>query len=404
VVTSPTRARAFALAAGVPAIVVLASLACGPGFLSGISSGGPAGEGGTSSSGGSDSDACTPVLAPEPPAIENTTDNDVDLQFAMEKLHVGADSADAGIPAPRGLNLDSTCTCPGASSCILRPGSGPGCDNAADAGGRDNALAGFFRQLAQNIPVFEPNFASDRIAGGHYTILIGLRGWNRQKDDPQVRVTLRLSQDFDSKATDGGKHPRFDGTDVWTIDPASISGGDVLDAGTDCRQAIEGALCLPKFTTEAAYVRDNVLVARFDAYDSVPLVIRTGLGRIVLDLTDATIVATLSNADGRVDGYRLDGEVTGRWPAKSILATLANLENPLAGGYLCNTPSLYEETKTGVCTALDIASKKADDNQNMNCTSISSAIGFSAGKAVGGHLLGKDPAVPPCGVIDDDCR
>jgi hypothetical protein len=386
----------FAVAClGVGAIAI----ACGPGFLDGISGGAKLDPDAEASATGPDAArACQPHHLPErPPGQDDNTGLSLPT-FAFESMRVDTFGApDAGGAIPIGLDLDDRCTCPETDSCF-RPGdAGRSCDGKQ---GEDNAMSGFFNSINIGVPLFQQTFATDRIHEGFFTFLLDVLGWNGQPDDPNVVVTMRLSLRIEGKKEDGGlPPPKFDGTDVWTLDPTAIAGG-VESVGRDCRVPAESYRCLARVRDEKAYVRGGKLVAhpRFDGQldQPVPVTILAGLGVINFDMYDFTLFGTLTRGeDGGVSSVA--GEITGRVTSQNVLHSVGAIQDFTSDNDtpICKNTALFAVAKTSVCQTPDLA-PPGKDNTGAKCDHISVAMSFSSSPAtVGTILLRQAPA--------DDC-
>lgn len=374
-------------------------IACGPGFLDGIS-GGAVADSGVPDSARESGPTCDSRLAPEaPPGSDDSTKDTPIPTLAFEQMRFDTFGAgDAGGPIPKGLDLDQKCTCPETDSCVRPTDAGRnGCDGPR---GEDNALALLFNGLNAGLEVFPHTFATDRIREGFFTVLVDVMGWNGEKDDPRVVVTLRTSQFLEGKKgskADGGI-PRFDGTDVWTVDPSTIGGGD--DAlGSDCRDPKLAFRCVARVRDDAAYVRDGVLVAhlrRDNVQDGpVPVLVRSSLGQLDLEIFGLTLTGRLSGSPG---SYRLEGEMAGRVSATTALTTFANLQDYTKADEppICQNEPLLQIARSQVCAARDLA-PLGKDRTGAACDHISLALSFLATPATAGTVFRKDPVGLPCG-------
>lgn len=393
------------LAAGAIGVGVTTVIACGPGFLDGISGGtrdepdaadarvdAPPSEAGR---------ACQPHKLPPPPS---RSDSDLVIPvplLAVETLRVdtfGAD--DAGGAIPIGLDLDDRCTCPEEESCV-RAGddAGRACDGKQ---GEDNRMSYFFNTLNGSGQLFEQTFATDRIRRGFGTIMVEVIGWNGTPNDTQVSVSLRLSQQLEGPKVDGGGFgpPRFDGTDVWTMDTIAVAGG-ITAIGADCRDPDEALRCLARTRDDNAYVSDGLLVAhpRYDKFADapVPLIISAGLGRLRLEMFDLVVYGRLSaGADGGI--ARMDGELTGRVEVTNMLKTMGSLDDftldkPKTA--ICQNPALFTVARAQVCATPDLA-PPGQDNRGARCDHISLAMSFSATPASMGTVTKTELTTNPC--------
>jgi hypothetical protein len=390
-----------ASAAFVTACLIAATPSCGSGFMDGLVGGSRDG-GGLLDALDDDGRACQPATAPGRPEGASDDGTNISIDFAMESLRADTSgTVDSGTPPPQGLDFDNACTCPEPETC-RRPDGGQrtrACDGDA---GRDNAVASFFNQLGVGVPDFRFDFGTKRIADGVFTIFVNVRGWNGKPDDPQVTVSLVMSQGFDDAANGERTRPAFDGNDVWLADQESLLEGAEL-VGADCRSP-SGRPCLARVQDLNAYVRDGALVANLSdpLTGKARVVMNTPLGSLVFDLLETTLVANIREVDGR---YRLDGELTGRWPAESLLGALANVENPYATDtLLCqNVNNTYDLLKGTVCASLDLAADRSKDRTDAPCEALSSALSFTAGKAILGHVSTQTKPDGGCPATTYDC-
>lgn len=396
------RAFGVASAGALGAGLFAATPSCGSGFMDGLVGGSRDGGGDVTDAPESDGRACRPAKAPE--RAEGVSDDatNISIDFALDSVRADTSGGiDSGTPPPQGLDFDEVCTCPEAESCVR--GDGGQKNNACDGdGGRDNAVASFFNQLGIAVPDFRLDFGTKRIADGVFTIFVSVRGWNGKPDDPHVTVALIMSQGYDDAANGGRTKPAFDGNDVWLIDDDSLVEGASL-VGVDCR-APSGRPCIGRVQDLNAYVRDGVLVANLSdpGTGKAKLVMNTPLGPLVFDLLDTTLFAKIRDAGGQ---YRLEGEIAGRWPARSLLEALGNVENPYAADtLLCeNVNNTYDLLKGAVCGSLDLAADKSKDRTDAPCEAVSSALSFTAGKAVLGHVSARAQPDAGCGAVTYDC-
>ncbi|MBX3231882.1 MAG: hypothetical protein KIT84_11950 [Labilithrix sp.] len=371
------------------AAVAGVAIACGPGFLDGISGGHV--DGGDEAAPPPPSDAgddaplgCVSAVPPERPDAADNVEN-VTMLLAFEYIRADTQvDPDASGPPPKGLDLDRTCTCTAPQDSCVRSKPEPICDGP---NGADNAVARLL-QVASAAQVFSPTFVTDAIREGRFTILAELRGWNGLPDDPSVTVNIRLAGEMDR--LDGGRErPRFDGRDLWAVDPQSIFGGD--DAGgLDCRNA--AVQCQALVFDTKAYVTGGQLVARPDPSRPVRLTIPTTSGPIRFDLADFVLTGALSAQDG--GSYRLDGEIAGRISAEQYLTMVANLR--IGTLPICKSPLFEGGFRPEVCDARDIAAA-GKDGIGAPCDHLSGAFSFGASPAKAGRVVLQDAEPPPCG-------
>lgn len=369
-----------------PILALLLAMACGPGDLADLTRGAPD-AGASEVAAAVDAGACVRAGPPERPDGGDGP-SVADLVFAVDALRIDTGDFDAGLPKPEGVDLDGTCSCLEPPSCVAPPDAAPACDGP---GGRDNVSGPLLGTLALLLPALEPTFLTQRIRQGVYGVLLSVQKWNGEPNDPDVVVSLRMSVGVQPTGDDGGA-PRFDGNDVWDIDPASIVAGDSL-VGQDC----DAIGCIGLGSDVRAYVRDGVLVARFE---QLPFTVSVGAGRLVLPFVGTVLTARITR-DGGV--HRIAGELAGRWRTADILAGSAAIREPLTGSSLCENAETYGYFKRSVCSSADLAANPADDRTGAPCTALSEAVAFSGSPAKLGKVreLVQEPV--DCPGFQDTC-
>ena len=390
--------RAAALLAMAAGAALGITVACGPGDLSDLTAGRP--DAGFDA-GGVDSSVCIHASAPERPTTPDGP-NTPGLVFAFDAVRFDTDEQDGGLPKPQGLDLDKSCTCddPKLEPESCTPPDAGSVKRACDGpDGRDNAAGPLISAASVAGKGVGPAAFQKKIDSGTFNVLMTLDGWNGLPDDPSVVVGAVLSHGIEGSQTDAGfSPPRFDGTDVWTIAPASVLGGAEL-TGTDCR--LKPATCIPVRADTSAYVRDGTIVAHLDL--QVPL--ESSVGAFQIEYLGATTRATIVKEG---DHYRATGEIVGRWPIQRLLPSLARLPNPLGSGRpLCATDAgleIYAIVKKSACESVDLAANPAADRTSARCDAISNAISFSAVTATTGTIY--QPAGEPseCPDFTDTCE
>jgi hypothetical protein len=374
--------------------VLIIAPACGSGFLDGLS-GGQRDSGGadTGFDAGADARACTLTRVPEPPPPQTNTTVPGTLILAIDAIRIDSSSSSTGlIPATTGFDIDDACTCPEPESCKpIDAGSRVKCDGD---GGTDNALGAMFATLAGiDEKAFGPDFATNSIREGSYGAIVTIADWNREPNDAMVYLSFYSSQGAEA-SIDAGKNPaiKMDGTDVWTLDPASVLEGE-SKLGFDCGS--QPASCLPKYVT-SGYVVDNTVVARLP---DVPFVLSASTGRIAIEMTDVAIVAKLQKLPN--DTYRADGEFVGRWPVQKVLKSLG--EVPVNDVPLCEQV-FFDLARNEVCAGADVMLARADDHKGKTCDAVSTTIRFQAGAAKLGRVFRPDGSGPaPCQNFNPSC-
>lgn len=378
------------------ALALAGGQACGPGSLDDLTRGRvDAGTMADVEAAAPDAPICIHASAPERPNVEDSP-NGLNLTFAIDDLRFDTGTEPRALPAPLGLDLDKTCTCPEPVSCTPRS------DAAAEAcdldGGRDNAAGQLLYNLltvttkADGGPLL---VVREQISRGFFTALFQVQGWNGKPDDPHVIVTVVLSSGSADDADGGRILPKFDGNDVWKVEPTSLAGGDNL-VGRDCRNVP----CVALSIDPNAYVVGGVVVSHID---SAPIRIRTESGPLVIDFIDSTLIARISQGPG--GAYRLDGELTGRWPTDRLLSGLAGVRDPTTNKSLCppGNSIAYDLVKRAVCESADLAIDPARDRTSAACSALSDAVSFTAIPATLGKVEASLQEPSDCPGFTDSC-
>jgi hypothetical protein len=385
-VRSSSRLGLFAL---VTLAVASPVVACGSGFIDQLFSG-PYDDGGA--------DVATADVVPPPdarcalkhvPPRPTTPDGTSapTVVFAMDSLLF--DEQSAGVPL--GFDLDDACTCPEDDTCAQPDAGERRCDRSE---GRDNAFGPLFGQFLDQFG--SRDFATQRIRDGNYGAIISLTQWNQQPNDPMVTIGFFTSGGLDTPPDAGKSKPRFDGTDRWTIDPASLVAGDQL-IGADCQTSTR---CVPLYADLKGYVKDDQLVAQIER---APFVVSTKSGRFEIELTSVIVTAHIVREAGVLRLER--GELVGRSASGRLLAAIGQLDDPFGtDGGLCHSATVYSLAKSTICDAVDIAAAPADDKKGKSCTALSGGLGFTAVQALGGTVFSTARSPNPCASFTDTCQ
>lgn len=330
-------------------------------------------------------DPCALAHVPPRPAADDPSDASVLVINAVRSIDFGQ-RADGSAPLSFGYDLDGidTCCANAPESCQPVTSGATHCD---EEGGRDNAGGQLLQVMAQyGVTAANQDQINDTIDGGNGSLLLVVKGYNGQPNDTQVTVALYSSTGLTLDA-DGGLPPaKWDGTDSWRIDPASIL--DVPDGG----------LPIPVQFDSNAYVANGVLVTLLD----FPLV----LGNII-----ATVVVSGGVMTGRLvpqgNTFRLDdGQGAGRMKTTNILKLLLQLQNPVGPGFICPNTVPYDTAKSIMCQHADIMSDKSFDNSGATCDALAVAFGFNAVPALIGPVDTGDASKPVSDCLDagvDNC-
>jgi hypothetical protein len=323
-----------------------------------------------------------------PASDDGAGEGTLEVVDALKTIDFGI-GTDAGIPPTFGFDLDGVCTCPVPDfpgSCRVLGTAKTRCDFA---GGRDNTVAVLLESFTRLSSAFSQKAINESIRDGYYGLLVRIRGYNGAANDPRIEVAA-FSSSGNEGVEEGGvpNPPKRDGTDRWTINPASLVGR-------------VGPPYVPVSVDTNAYVSNHRFVATVDFPLSVGTV--QGQGSVAVELKGSVVVGTLV-PDGA--GFRIeDGFLTGRWPVSRLLTSLEVLADPIdPTRFLCGDSPAYSAIKDLICSGQDIVSDVKQDNTGAPCDSVSIAIAFSATPAILGKIVDPPPAVKPCGPQwTDDC-
>lgn len=281
-------------------------------------------------------DPCTSEGVPSPPDGGAVTGDVGRLVGALRTIRLAG--GDAGT---FGLNMDRTCGASCVSSAAKPPMDPPT--------GIDNAAFDLFQLLKSTGFRLDDQAFNDGIKSGLWGLVVRVDGYSGTADDDAVQVEIMNAAGVNKG--DGGAH--LDGTDEWTIDSRSMVSGVSL------------------FRSKVAYVRGDVLVARFERFP--PTMRGSGGGSLVLVLSPELFAVTLtakvvSQADG---GLTLeDGKLVGVMPPEQFLLQIQQLG-------LCANDTLFPTAIDYVCGVRDLATTLTAPISDK-CTNISFALAFDA--------------------------
>lgn len=314
-------------------------------------------------------DPCTLSNLPKQPdpSTSQPTDN-VTIVAALSQVLLG--SSDGG--PYYGFNLDKTCTCPEPDSCNgALPDGGKHCDDP-------NGIDDYARRAFEQINVFasivvdggilSEQKLDEALTTGLSGALIQISGYNGQKDDYHVKVTVYASQGIEGYPDAA---PKFDGNDRWVLDPSSADGG---------------------YNTNEAYVTNYTLVATGLDF---PIVIGSAVTQpVTIKLNYGVLTASLDLDAGGV----MTGTLGGRWYPEEFLPSLQAVPDPLApGNFLCGDSGTYKLIKNIICSSTDIPRDPSLDNGAGACDAVSMGLNFVARPAQLGNPGNYVDAGIPCG-------
>lgn len=318
---------------------------------------------------------CGHARPPTRPSADDPGGADTEFVTVLTGLDFGLDAG-----ASRSFDLDDRCTCPDEESCKPAPGAAKHCDDDA---GRDNAGGPLLAKFAALSSQFDPNGVNTRISKGGNTLIFRVRHWNGLPNDTSVELAVFISRGTLPLDDAGvGPVPKYDGTDQWAIDSASLVGGVAPPY-------------VATYSDVNAYVVGGVLTATLD----FPLSLGGGYANSFFSLSGARVVGLLEKLAA---GYHLkDARVVGRWGSRSLLTSMQVAQDPLnKNDYLCGKNLTYQTLKSEICKAADLASLPQNDNSGAACDAMSLSLSFQSEPAqLGPAVTGAADAsaLTPCG-------
>lgn len=296
-----------------------------------------------------------------------------------EELVLAFDTFKASTSATEGFDLDGRCTCTpgvgaaGAPSCTPPQGGQTACDDDA---GRDNAVATFVGSLGLGGKPLDVGY-EDSVHEGRAATLLQITEYSGAPNDEAVEVAVYDSPGtepqvpcpsgsvIDAGLNDAGRPlPGLGGCDVWARATSSVVGGG-----------------FPKVRTNNAWVRDGVLVARFE-------VVLLSAGAVALALYEAVLSGRLvPGTPRRLEGLRLGGRIT----ARDVLRVFGERRSRPESPPLCFDAVTYAVARAKVCAGLDLSTRPSPDG-TIVCDSMSFVF---EGSAVAARLGGLEPPSPP---------
>lgn len=251
--------------------------------------------------------------------------------------------------------------------CISAAGRDPETDGE---GGIDNAFGHLVTPLLR---VADPQIEQEAQTNetfGLGALLLRVTGWNGERNDSLVNVTLSQSVFGtpkvsgvipDASVPDGGviydsgvpPLPRWDGEDAWWGRSDSFFGGDITR---------------PRIADDNAYIADGTIVMRLP--DRREIIFSGDTRGVVFKLTDATLTAHVLP-----DGNTVDSAVlSGRWAANDILDAIPYIN-------VCPGSSNYMLLQNILDTSVDVRSTPGSGGPGVMCDALSVGIGFSGMRA-----------------------
>jgi hypothetical protein len=321
--------------------------------------------------GGADAEAdagaplCQPATYPDPPGGTDDGNDVGTIVVAMHNIDLG------DMMTTPGYDLDHTCTCTGDAgpTCV---GTGSATSYCDGPGGIDNATGKLLTILATPLGgTLGSQAFTKKINEGLWSVIIKIEGYNGEKDDPEVVVTMY--------ATPGlGAAPNWNGNDSWPI----------LDTSFDANM-------MPRYRSTGAYVNDHVLVS---AAPSVPLTFAGTQSTITINVTGLVATGTIAKVNG---GYRLvNATLAGRWALSDVFASVSSYRDDNGLPLCTDKMPTYSVLKGLVCADADITVDSMAP-KTAPCDALSFGMSFNADPVIFGPIVAAPAPSPGCPMATD---
>lgn len=325
--------------------------------------GGDEADAGGGGSGGSMSPGCVLLVPPSPPAVADAGADSGDQKYVFALREVSFIGKEKGAPPGPGWDIDGTCTChdAGPPSCQTPAGAGTYCDGP---GGADYGSVAVFETASLAIPV---NDVAKEINLGLLGMLLTLDGYDGTPNDPLVTATFLISPGLRG---DGGvptEPPKWDGTDSW---PVTSSSYENPSTGK------------PRFVTSAAYVRDNILVARLM---TCAVAFPWGNQSQQLNLTDVVLTGTVGQGDAGMVELR-GGQIVARLRVDQLLETVGGVQLSIGGERVCENDIAWPVFHATVCKNADVMAN-SQGSILARCDAVSFLMTFNGIPALVGETV-----------------
>ncbi len=276
-----------------------------------------------------------------------------------------------------GYDLDGLCSIGPMPPVECRPPSRTAAPETDGEGGIDNAFGHHLYPLvAVTLPTLEEDArASEELGIG--AIVVRIRGWNGEPNDPRVDAMLLIGQAGTEGPADGSR-PAVDdsGTELLLPDgssapPPAWEGNDWFWARSD--SFFDGDEARPLLRDDNAYVSDNLLVAQLP--ERADILFQATEQAVLVRLTEGIAVARF--VDG---GARLEAHVAGRWPILDILQTAARVG-------ICPGSTEYNLVAGQLDRIADIRQNAGTGGPDVTCDAMSLGAAFTGYPAHFGGVL-----------------
>lgn len=247
------------------------------------------------------------------------------------------------------------------------------CEPPSDSASPEtDGMEGIDNSFGHNFPLllfaFVPNvqesLETEQLAG-RGLVLLRVRGWNGEDDDPRVEVVVSTAVRTDPAE---GDVPQWDGTDVFIPSVEDFVGGDPTRPAT---------------FNDNAYVSGRTLVVALP--DRSELVWAGDGLTFSLVLTDPVITGRISDDASRLE----DVTVFGRWPRLDLLEAFEGL------GFCAGSENRMTLERL-LDNAADVRQDSTTAGPGVDCDAVSVAIRMTGYGGVWGDLAAPSPPPSPC--------
>ncbi len=313
-------------------------------------------------------------IVPLPPPPEGGLPGSGSVVLALSRLYLGDTDRD-GTPdqtngwAQYGFDLDGKIsTATSTDLCKPRNGASPANVYPDGAGGIDNSFGKLILPILLGIASNISEQANARLSSGQYTLLVDLQALGAGAAQNPLLARMYAGANL-------GHAPLFDGTDLWPVDPASLSSpSDVTSALT---QFPHGYLTAD---TWVGAPPTSLVVQLGVAGFNLPLAIGHATVAMALDATRTSAT---------------NGTIAGILPVSSLVEAIQQIAGSI-DPELCSSPTITSVAEQ-ITQAADILVDGTQDPAKP-CDGISIGLGFDARVVQLGPIGPATPPPPnPCG-------
>lgn len=277
-----------------------------------------------------------------------------------------------------GRNLDGLCSLPPVPLVECQPREEESAPQIDGEGGIDNAFGGAFFDLVNATAPELDQTAREASTQGTGALVLRVRGYNGEANDPRVEVAVLQSvYGFSGTAaeTEPSAHTVVE-LGAYELDGVTRKPFPTWD-GNDWlfpreENFYDGNTETPVVIANDAYVADGVLVVALE--DNVPFNFASAAIGISVKLTDARLVVGIG------EGTDMTGraQLSGRWKVQEMLQSARTLG-------ICPGSPQFEILARRIDTLADVLSRPGDDNA-IPCDAMSAGVEWNIAPARLGSL------------------